>query len=60
MAESDEKLLPTCEELLEFLHAHADQAKLRGLIADIEALRDRLVAEAGPAGSDGDQPRAEP
>jgi hypothetical protein len=38
-------LLAKCEELLSFLTAYEDHAKLRRLIADIEELRDRLRGE---------------
>jgi hypothetical protein len=37
-------LLAKCEELLAFLAAHDDHLKLRRLVADIEELRDRLLA----------------
>jgi hypothetical protein len=40
-------LLRKCEELLVFLHANHEHAKLRTLIVDIEALRDRLLLERG-------------
>ena len=39
-------LLAKCEELLAFLAAHDDHAKLRRLSEDIEKLRDRLLREA--------------
>jgi hypothetical protein len=35
-------LLAKCDELLELLYEHREHAKLRALVADIEALRDRL------------------
>jgi hypothetical protein len=45
-----DRLLEKCEELLDILYAHEDHAKLRLLIADIEALRDRRLDELdGPS-----------
>jgi hypothetical protein len=38
-------LLLKCEELLETLYRHPGHAKLRRLVTDIEALRDRLLEE---------------
>jgi hypothetical protein len=42
-----DRLLLKCEELLDTLYSHPDHAKLRRLAIDIEALRDRLLHEAG-------------
>ncbi len=41
-------LLLKCEELIAFLSAHPDKRKLVRLLADIEALRDRLLDESRP------------
>jgi hypothetical protein len=38
-------LLLKCEELLETLYRHPGHAKLRRLVTDMEALRDRLLDE---------------
>lgn len=46
-------LLRKCEELLELLYANGEHAKLRRLVADIEALRDRLLLERA---TDADRP----
>jgi hypothetical protein len=43
-----EPLLAKCEALLEMLYAHPEHAKLRRLVSDIEALRDRLNAASEP------------
>ena len=48
MSERDAALLAKCEELLIWLHERDDSPKLRGLIDDIEALRDRLLGQQGP------------
>ena len=37
-------LLLKCERLLALLYANRDHRKLRNLIADIEDLRDRVIA----------------
>jgi hypothetical protein len=41
---ADVELLSKCEEILELLRAHDEHEKLRRLIEDVEALRDRLLA----------------
>ena len=40
------ELREKCEQLLQSLYRNEDHARLRRLIADIEALRDRLDAAA--------------
>jgi hypothetical protein len=53
VGEDDASLVLKCEELLEILYANGEHAKLRALVADIEALRDRLLS--GPPASDGEE-----
>jgi hypothetical protein len=45
--ESSEGQLTVCLELLEILYANQDHVKLRVLTADIEDVRDRLIAASG-------------
>ena len=45
MEPASETLLQKCQELIEMLRAHEDHSKLRALRKDVEALRDRLLAE---------------
>lgn len=44
VAPAPDPLLAKCEELLVWLHESEDSLKLRGVIRDIEILRDRLLA----------------
>lgn len=49
MRPEKEALLLRCEELLSLLYANQDHAKLRGLTADIEDLRDRILLDSESA-----------
>jgi hypothetical protein len=45
---TQQELLAKCEDVLALLYANQDHPKLRRLIGDIEAMRDKLVAESDP------------
>jgi hypothetical protein len=43
-----EPLLRKCDELIDLIRAHEDHGKLRALLEDIEALRNRLLSRRDP------------